>query len=673
MDLDSTVIVVHETDSAGQGRTTDEDLFVSLNAIGKQCADKCEVMCAMSGPERDHARRVWGRRYGSTRVFRGVSTAEAVSKAIVASGGAIIHLLRSGDIWAPGKLAQSSTALATLSVYCHAMRVGSERTLRFFPGWEMVRAFFLATGLSLFHPPVSSMSFRRDVLADLLGVVHEGMPFGWELGTRLLLAARDGTVDFSTDIHGALRREVVMEMLGADQWRHLQSLGVRTCFDADAPVRFPAWRGLWRGRADIPAWEAQRFKFAANYCGTSAMLEHSPENLVLLALLMELGPGGWEPLMHYLETHPGMVHEREHAYGELAAVGAGRIRDEDLEAYARLGKRLWKRPSFLHGYIMPRLLHAGNGALANELYGDLTEEDILTRTLLVRCTMQATDGGGANEQEVQRLVAEPKEKMSLIEQVAVAVTLFQLEQWEGALEWLKAVREVIPYDPYLMELHAKTLRSLGRVDQAERLVREDARTLPINMRIRLLQSIGSHAVVVELLEAHFGGDGLDVDRIAAMGGERCGASLLESFLESVLHFAERQPLADAVCAALSQCKGYSAYDKGIAFKRLGMHEQGIFHLSQVAVHDDHYREAQYLRAGSLAALKRYEEAENAFRDVVAMEPGRLDVYLNIVDLYKNSKKWEKAIELLAWIREKDAHMPGLARRENDIREVMKHG
>ena len=660
------VIILHEGARTGWWGSTDADLASTIASAARQRGPRPAMLCAGCGAIRDHAMSLWDATFGAqTRVWA-QTPRDALEQALARTDAGEIFLLRSGDAWTPEYLVTAGAGLADKEAWLQALLAGSEATPRFFPGWAEAAAFFRKTGLALFHAPLSGLSFRRACLERLVAGAGRELPLGWELGTGMLLGLGAGSVGFSPDPLGSVQPGVFEQSLGEGAVERLRALGADACFRDGAAERFPRLLAMLRPR-DVPAWEAQRFEIGADRCVKAAHIAHTPENLVLLALLLELGPGAFEPLADFLENNPGLIHEREYAYAAMLEPGVKLLHDADVPAYAALGKRLWPRSRVVRTHVLARLLRAGRGAQALALYDNHDGEDCIALALHAQCAFAAGDAAQA-EALANRLLALPEARLTLIERTAVAMMLVHLRLYAAALKRLAAVRREIPYGEQLAVMQVTALAGLGRREEAAAFVQgmEDARALPVPGLVRLRQELGDEPGVQRLLAGYFDLGGGAV-RLAEACDNPTDARMLALLLEA------GEPATDAVVReAFAACRGLPDFDKGFLLKEHGLFEAAMHFLSRVPASEPRHVQARYLRAGCLAACKRYDEAEAGFLEVVGLDPGRQDVFLNIIDLHKYRGRWDEAAALAARLRALDRPPAGLARREREIREGLGH-
>lgn len=666
MATEQAVIILHQGVRAGRTGNTDADLARSLASVARQQGPRPVVLCAASGGLLDHAPAVWDRAPGAGPRLWAPTPLDALQRALSRTDARQIFLLHSGDVWTPDKLVRGAAALADVAAWWHALAVGRERTACFFPGLAEARAFFRRTGLPLFHPPLSGLGLRRDDLERLAAAADSAFPLAWELGTGLLLDAAIANVRVTTDCLGTVHPLAAQETLGAPAVARLRERGVDPCFLDGVAERFPRLLALLRPR-DVPAWEAQRFEVGAHRCTASTRIDHTPENLVLLALLLELGPGRFAPLVRFLADHPSMTHEREYAYAELLAPDTLLLHDADVPAYARLGRCFWPRSRAIRTHVLVRLLRADRCAEALALYDEDDVSDVIVRTLRAQCAFRLGDAARLAAL-TDRLLAIPEDRLTLVERTAIATTLAVTHQYAPALERLDRVRREIPYGEPLAVLRVTTLLGLGRREAAAAFVTamEAAKALPLPGLIRLRWALGERDGVRRLLASYLPLDGTP-EALARACDDPADARLLVQTLPAL-----PPPQAAAVIEALAAGRGLADDDKGCLYKREGRFEAAMDFFSRVPPVAPRYAQARYLRAGCLAALHRYDEAEAGFREVLAADPERQDVFLNIIDLHKYRGQWEAAAALVARLQRLGRPVPGLARRERAIREGLEH-
>lgn len=293
--------------------------------------------------------------------------------------------------------------------------------------------------------------------------------------------------------------------------------------------------------------------------------------------------------------------------------------------------------------------------------------DVIVRTLRAQCAFRLGDAARLAAL-TDRLLAIPEDRLTLVERTAIATTLAVTHQYAPALERLDRVRREIPYGEPLAVLRVTTLLGLGRREAAAAFVTamEAAKALPLPGLIRLRWALGERDGVRRLLASYLPLDGTP-EALARACDDPADARLLVQTLPAL-----PPPQAAAVIEALAAGRGLADDDKGCLYKREGRFEAAMDFFSRVPPVAPRYAQARYLRAGCLAALHRYDEAEAGFREVLAADPERQDVFLNIIDLHKYRGQWEAAAALVARLQRLGRPVPGLARRERAIREGLEH-
>lgn len=594
------VIIIHQAGFSGKRRCTDEGLFRSLESLYEQYGPQPTFACVMTGNVHDGAVAVWNKKAPGAALMYYPTVLGGLRGILETMNEQHVFLLSSGDVWDAEKLRVGNAALKRNEVFCHAMQIGMELDTVFFPGWDEARSLFKRTGLPLFHPRLSAMCFQLTALRTLLDNADESMPPQWELGS--LLAVRpSGNMKFSTQKLGSVDVAVPAEKLGVKQIAHLRKIGCNSGFAWEWGTCFPALANIMMAREIIPTEEAQRFKVKAFQCVTEADIVHSPQNLLMLTILFELGPGRWEPLNEFLREHSGFIYEYHQAFAEIIVPGEEFIKPEDLMKFIRLGLEFWKDSKELRVFAIKSLRHWKRGHEAFILFQEANDCST-TAWLLFQCALQAGDKARADVL-VDQMLGMLGRGMTLVDRRELVCSLAQSEKCAKVLPHLAEMRSLIPYDDLLTARLLLVLSQLGVDPDFDSLCAElrlygTSFTKKIVAR---LKNGGAHEFVVVILQIYFS-DG----------------KLANLEKESAQQYAE-------IC---------------------------------------------YLRAGSLAALKRYKEAEAGFFEVLNIAPNKKYVFLNILDLYKYQKKWGAVFDLCLKLESNGVEILGLENKKREIRELM---
>jgi tetratricopeptide (TPR) repeat protein len=656
-----TVVVVCEGGLPGKNGTSDESLFRTLTSLSGLKKAGASLRCAMAGPVLTQNPDVWDM-FGQDAKYliweNGIfESLKATLKSIRTNS---ILLINSGDCFFSNASSRLKNALRNHDVRCHTNQCdkffGFQPTHRFFPGWDLANDFFRQTGIPLFHPSLSGMMFRLDAFHKLLEQSNACMPLQWELGTMLISGQCGLQMDFSLVPLSYQGSSPFFRHLGDPQIDRMKRLGIDPCVYNYAE-KFPVLSHVLKD------------KDARILC--SEMVVHSPETLLTVALFMEFGPGRWKPLTDFLTDHPELTHEREYSFASFIAPGPAPFSKEDLLKFLGFGKEFWPHSTILKRNGLIHLLSGGLGKDAIEMYPGIKFETGEILALWIRCLLQA---GELNRAENLNRSAWARLKMetSFKDQKALACLLAETGKWEEALPYLKTLNEHAPYDDVVSSTLFLAIIGIYGLEKGrtyvQRLLAKDG--LKIEAFIRRLHKMKAHDAVLVLMDVYFSITDMCplTEKLAEQCSDAQNTRLLVLFLKSVVALKDLA-WVETLRSALDVSSGLSDFEKAKALKNVGEFQESLRYFDRVSASDADFVEARYLRAGSLTALNRFVEAEAGFKEVLFHQPHRLNIHLNIMDLYKYQKQWDRARNLGKKLREKYRAFPGLARKEQEIERM----